>query len=120
MLSNKLKQLRNERSLTQEDICRVLNVSKNCYASYEQGRTEPNISMLIKLADIFSVSVDELVDRKPEHHQIDVRKELRLSTLKLVDATEKLNDMGIAVVLGYVARLIEDNPEFLLPSARLG
>jgi len=79
-----------------------------------KGTTEPNCKQLIKLADYFGVTIDELVGRKPvEKHEIEKRKELRPSMLKLVDASERLNDMGIAVVMGYIARLIEENPEFL-------
>ncbi len=83
------------------------------------GLTEPNCKQLIKLADYFGVSIDYLVGRENEegvikiNNEIEKRKEMRPSTLKLVQACEPLNDMGIAVVIGYVARLIEENPEFL-------
>ena len=46
---------------------RLLNVSANCYASYEQGRTEPNIEMLKQLCRIFNVSSDYLIGLEDEH-----------------------------------------------------
>lgn len=63
MLTDNLKTLRKEKGVTQDYICELLKVSRNCYASWEQGRTEPNVEMLIKLADIFECSVDYLLGR---------------------------------------------------------
>ncbi len=80
------------------------------------GLTEPNCRQLIKLADFFGCTTDELLGREPHAGTaVDKRPELRPSTLKLVDATTKLNDLGIAAVIGYVARLIEEHPDFVLP-----
>ena len=68
---------------------------------------------------LFRSTIDYLVGRENEegiveiNNELEKRKELRPSTLKLVQASEPLNDMGIAVVIGYIARLIEENPEFL-------
>lgn len=124
MNNTNLKAIRTDKKIKQQEIAAALNISQGCYASWEQGRTEPNLEMLIKLADIFGCSIDYLVGREGDdglirsQNEIEKRKELRPSTLKLVDACASLNDMGIAVVIGYIARLIEENPEFLLPSAR--
>lgn len=43
-----------------------LNVSPNCYASYEQGRTEPNIEMLKQLCIVLEVSADYLLGLEDE------------------------------------------------------
>lgn len=122
-MTNLIRILIDERKnlgLTQSELAEQLDIPTNTYGNWERGHAEPSAEMLVKLADFFGVTTDYLLGREvSENAAIDRRKELRPSTLKLVDATEKLNDMGIAVVLGYVARLIEDNPEFLLPSARL-
>ena len=48
--------------MTQKEIAEKLNVVESCYANWEQGRTEPNISMLRKLSNIFNVSIDELIN----------------------------------------------------------
>lgn len=59
--NQRLKAIRIESHMTQKDVYEKLNVSPNGYASYEQGRTEPNISTLIKLCEIFDVSADYLL-----------------------------------------------------------
>ena len=56
-----LKSVRNESGYTQKQIAEKLGVVESCYANWEQGRTEPNISTLRKLSEIFGVSVDELL-----------------------------------------------------------
>lgn len=47
--------------MTQRDVYSILNISPNGYASYEQGRTEPNIEMIKRLCKIFDVSADYLL-----------------------------------------------------------
>ena len=59
--SERLKSIRIECGMTQKNVYTKLNVSANCYASYEQGRTEPNIEMIKQLCSIFDVSADYLL-----------------------------------------------------------
>lgn len=57
----RLKMIRVESGMTQKDVYQKLDISPNGYASYEQGRTEPNIQTLIKLCAIFEISADYLL-----------------------------------------------------------
>ncbi len=59
--AERLKRIRKDCNLTQKDVYEKLNISPNGYASYEQGRTEPNIDTIIKLCAIFGVSSDYLL-----------------------------------------------------------
>ena len=103
---------------SQKNLSVKTGLSTSTINSWCKGKSEPNSAQLVVLADFFECSTDELLGREPHETAIDKRKELRPSTLKLVTATERLNDMGIAVLIGYVARLIEENPDFLLPQYR--
>lgn len=47
--------------MTQKDVYTALQVSPNCYASWEQGRTQPDIENIKKLCAIFEVSADYLL-----------------------------------------------------------
>ena len=58
-----LQDLREDRDISRKDLAMVLNISVSTLGMYEQGRREPNIDMLIKLADYFDVSIDFLVGR---------------------------------------------------------
>lgn len=57
-----LKEARKASSLTQKEVAKSLGVVESCYANWEQGRTEPNISMLRKLSKLFKISIDELIN----------------------------------------------------------
>lgn len=67
-----LKDIRKGQGLTQKDVYTKLRVSPNCYASWEQGRTQPDIESLKKLCVIFDVSADWLLglDDKEEIEKI--------------------------------------------------
>lgn len=64
--SENLKTARKNKNMTQKNIYEALKVSANCYASYEQGRTEPSIETIIKLCKILNVSSDYLFGLEDE------------------------------------------------------
>ncbi len=57
-----LKNIRREKGLSQKQVALKLGVVESCYANWEQGRTEPSISMLRKLCQIFIINIDELIN----------------------------------------------------------
>ena len=57
----KLKLLRYEKGLTQDDIGYLLNVTKSCICCYENGTRKPSLDVLIQLASYFRVSIDFLI-----------------------------------------------------------
>jgi transcriptional regulator with XRE-family HTH domain len=57
----RLKLFRKKANLTQLEIAKILNVTNTCYAAWEQGRNQPGIESLKKLAKIFNITVDELI-----------------------------------------------------------
>ena len=59
--NERLKEIRRESGYVQKDIYERLQVSPNCYASWEQGRTQPDIENIKKLCKIFEVSADYLL-----------------------------------------------------------
>lgn len=64
--NEKLKMIRKEKGFTQKNIYTILRVSPNCYASWEQGRTQPDIENIRKLCVIFEVSADYLLNLEDE------------------------------------------------------
>ena len=60
----RLKKLRSDFNVTQADLAKKLGVSNQTLLNWENGIYEPKIAELIKLADIFGVSIDYLVERK--------------------------------------------------------
>ena len=66
---DRLKAIRKEKGMTQNDVYLLLNISANGYASWEQGRTEPDIKMIKKLCKIYEVSSDYLLGISDEKNQ---------------------------------------------------
>lgn len=63
---NALKSLRRDTGDTAIDTAKKLGLPYTTYVSYEQGKREPSISCLIKLANYFDVPLDTLLDRNNE------------------------------------------------------
>jgi len=62
-LSDVLKSLRIERSVTQNQIAIAIGVSTTQYQNYEYGKSEPTAPVIAALAEFFDVPVDYLIGR---------------------------------------------------------
>lgn len=65
----KLKELREERKITQKEIADELNVSDQMISKYENNVKIPNLERLVQIAKILDVTLDELVEFKRIHDQ---------------------------------------------------
>lgn len=62
-IAENIKFYRKSLGLTQEKLANLLNGKKSLISNYENGHSTPDIFTLIKLADIFQITLDELVGR---------------------------------------------------------
>lgn len=60
-LGQRLSRLRKEKNLTQEDIANKVNISSQAVSKWENDLSSPDIDTLVRLANIFDVSLDELL-----------------------------------------------------------
>ena len=63
LFSERLKELRKAKGVTQKSMAEQLRVTERHYQRYESAAIEPNHETTIKLADLFGVSVDYLLGR---------------------------------------------------------
>ena len=59
----RIRNLREDRDLKQEDIAGILHCSQACYSNYENGKRDVPTAVLQALADFYGVSVDYLIGR---------------------------------------------------------
>lgn len=59
----RIRNLREDRDLRQEDVAKVLHCSQACYSNYENGKRDIPTEVLDKLANYYNVSVDYLLSR---------------------------------------------------------
>ena len=72
MISKNLKSLRKKYNYTQDDIAEKLNVSRQSIAKWESGESTPDIYNCSKLAELFNVKLDDLVNHSEEETGIVV------------------------------------------------
>lgn len=56
-----LKKLRKQNKLTQRALAEALHISQTSVSKYERGESEPDLAMVIEMADFFGVTVDEFI-----------------------------------------------------------
>lgn len=64
VFSERLKELRQKKGLTQQEIADLLHVNRVTYTNWEKGNREPNFETIIKIADLLEVSLDWLFGRE--------------------------------------------------------
>lgn len=70
-IKDTLRQLRKEKiGYTQQQVADYLQISRSTYTYYETGKTEPDLENIKKLAKLFGVSVEELLDDAPSPKEI--------------------------------------------------
>lgn len=100
----RIKELRKNIGLTQKELAEKLNVTATSLYKYEQDVAEPNIDMLKKLADFFSVSIDYLVEH--ECAMLD-RRMLTDDQNRLLDLILAFNPLEQKEALGYLNHIKE-------------
>lgn len=61
-----IKKMRKKLKITQDELAEKLSVTRQAVSNWENGKTEPDIETLTKMAQIFDISIDELVDGIPK------------------------------------------------------
>ncbi len=69
VIGNKLKNARNEKGITQEQAAELLGVTRQSISNWENNRSYPDIISVIKMSDIYSVSLDHLLKEESSMKQ---------------------------------------------------
>ena len=59
----RLRDLREDRDLSQEDMAKMLNIHQTTYSDYELGNINIPVDILIQLANFFETTIDDIVER---------------------------------------------------------
>lgn len=107
-----LKELRNEHSLSQEQLAEKFNVSSRSVSRWENGNTMPDISIMIELADFYDIDIRELLSGERKSDKMD--ENLKETLVMVADYTEeekakilkKVYICGQGVIITSAASLI--------------
>ncbi|MDO4567489.1 MAG: helix-turn-helix domain-containing protein [Clostridia bacterium] len=125
MLNENLKTLRKAKGFTQEDLAARLNVARQTVSKWEKGSSVPDSEMLISIAELFEVSVSDLLGTKiPDNaEQTDIARQLERINEQLAVRNRRSKLIVRAVVwgiIGLVALYIILISLSILFSAQLG
>ncbi len=97
-LGEKIYELRTQHNLSQGDLANELNVSRQSISKWENGNSTPDLEKIVKLAEIFNVSLDELI--KNEEKDIPVVNTSEQNTIPQTKTREK--KIGKALLIAGV------------------
>ena len=100
-----IKEKRQKKDLTQEQLAEYLNVSVSAVSQWESGKTTPDFSLLVPLANFFDVSLDELLGRMPNEKERAIDE---YADKDAVYATKGETDASIALWREALARFPGD------------
>lgn len=123
-LASNLRFLRKQKNITQNDLADQLDVQRTMISAYEDGRSEPKLATLQKLADILEVGVEELLDHDIENLG---RRALQKRGLNILTIATDENDQENITLVGQKAsagylngfadpEYMETLPQFHLPN----
>lgn len=99
IFTENLKKYREKADLSKAELARLLGLKYNTYNNYEMGTGEPKLDILVKIANILNVSIDDLVGRTPADEDERLKKEIndllniQEFKLKSIDKNSILFDM---------------------------
>jgi transcriptional regulator with XRE-family HTH domain len=90
-LSDNIKFYRQQRELSQKEICALIGINQAQYSRVENGKVEPNLASLRKIADALQVPVADLLkeDKKVELDSFDLSMIEKLKLIEELGEEEK-------------------------------
>lgn len=85
-ISKCIKEARMRENLSQEDLAEQLSVSRQTISSWENGKSYPDIVSVIKMSELFSISLDELLN---EYNNLKKVNDLKVKTIVLGKVTNE-------------------------------
>lgn len=107
MLSEKLKTIRKQKGLSQEELAIRLHVVRQTISKWEKGLSVPDSDMLIRLAEIFEVNVSDLLGEKIEDEEKgDALTEQLVRINEQMAVRNRRSKMILKAVAGVIAVFI--------------
>ena len=97
--NERLIKLRKEMGLSQEELGNKLNVARQTVSKWELGETTPEMDKLIKMSEIFNITLDELIKDKNNDENINNTNSQKLAGLVI----KILKGLGIFLIVIAIA-----------------
>lgn len=100
-----LKELRQQSGLRQGDLAKMLGVERSTVANWERGAKQPSIDILIKLREIFGVSLDQLVGLNTTATPIPTARYFSLASNPLVRLLAEQTGVPAKTIAAFISAL---------------
>lgn len=113
-----LKELRNGKGLTQEQLAEKMNVSRRSVSRWETGSNLPDLDLLIEMADFYQVDLRELLNGERKSEQMD--QEMKETVLQVAEYSNEekkriTRTVLVYLLVGIVALIISTVLKFVKP-----
>ncbi len=95
MIGEQIKDLRIKNNMTQQDLADTLSVAKSTIGMWENGKREPDLDTIKRIAKFFGVSTDRLISYEEEWD-------------KAAEAFEKESQNDAKILMNYLSKLFDD------------
>jgi transcriptional regulator with XRE-family HTH domain len=129
-LNENIRVLRKKLSLTQDQFAQQLGIKRSLIGAYEEGRAEPKLELLQKMAEVFSISVDDLIGKEFTVETVLIDKKFARGkdvVVVTVDSSDRDNiefvphKAAAGYMNGYAdVEYVKELPHFSLPMLRQG
>ena len=78
MVYHRIRDLREDRDMTQTELSKLLHITQRAYSHYENGTRDIPLDILISIADFHNVSIDYLLNRTNDKklHTLNVKRKI--------------------------------------------
>ncbi|AFM00947.1 putative transcriptional regulator [Desulfitobacterium dehalogenans ATCC 51507] len=110
-LGEKIQQLRKAAGISQEQLAEQLDVSRQSISKWELNDAVPEISRIVMLSELFSISIDELLKDSNSQRIDDIEGKRSTSTLEeitIMNAANKQTNIGFkTIIIGLIMLVLE-------------
>lgn len=100
-IGKRLAEIRKSKKFKQTDLAEMLNISQQVISNIERGVTAPDIEQLKKFADLYNISLDQLVGREFFSDDADEIEH------KIISCIKQMDDEGKELSLGLVSQVAQ-------------
>ena len=76
MFNEKIKEYRKKLNLTQEQLAEKINESRQTIVKWESGESEPTISIAKSIAEVFGVTIEEMIGTTPKSKELSIARKV--------------------------------------------
>lgn len=102
--SERLRELRTRRNLTQTRLAELMEISPRVYSRWETGDVTPHFDTIVRLADTLGVSLDELAGRKEVTDEVRIKNPELNRLYKKVDLLSDEDQKALVIVLDSMVK----------------